>query len=334
MRDLRRLGPRTAPPAAGRGSDGIVRALRSSAAALIALTLSGCGGAAAHAGDNRIAVAVSVPPQAYFVERIGGAHVRIEVMIPPGYSHVDYPLSPRQVVALSQAQLYIAVGHPAFEFETVRLFPFLSSLPGLHVINMSAGLESLPDWSYGADADGESPSGHEMGDPHVWVAPQTVAVAARNIARALEQADPAHAAEFRANLESFESDIAKLDREIRSRLDSVRGGKFMVYHPTWGYFAREYGLEQVSIESEGKEPSAARLMQLVELARRDGVRAVFVQAGFPRKSAWVIADAVGGTVGVADPQDRDWLRNLRRVARELQRALAPAPGRVGVPHAA
>jgi len=304
------------------------RAGLAAATALLVLSAAcamGCAAGRARGGPERIAIAVSVPPQAYFVERIGGKRVRIEVMIPPGYSHVDYPLSPRQVLALSQARLYIAVGHPAFEFETQRLFPFLSSLPHLKVINMSRGLESLPDWSYGADADGNSPSGHEMGDPHVWVAPQTVAVAARNIAQALEEADPQHAGEYRANLAAFESDVAALDREIRSRLAPVRGGRFMVYHPTWGYFAREYGLEQVAIESEGKEPSAARLMQLVELAKRSGVRAVFVQAGFPRKSALVIADAVGGTVAVADPQDRDWLRNLRRVAREFQRALGPAP---------
>jgi len=245
-------------------------------------------------------------------------------MVPPGYSHVDYPLSPRQIVALSQARLYIAVGHPAFELETVRLFPFFASLPKLQVVNMSAGLESLPGWVHGGAA-GESPSGHDEGDPHVWVAPQTVAVAARNIERALAALDPPHAAEYRANLRAFEGDIARLDREIRARLAPVRGGKFMVYHPTWGYFAREYGLQEIAIENEGKEPSAARLMQLVEMARRDGVRAVFVQGGFPRKSALVIADAVGGRVAIADPQDRDWLGNLRRVAAEFQRALSPVP---------
>lgn len=245
-------------------------------------------------------------------------------MIPPGYSHVDYPLSPRQIVALSEARLYIAVGHPAFEFETVRLFPFFDSLPRLQVVNMSEGLESLPGWHHGGAAS-ESPSGHDEGDPHVWVAPQTVEIAARNIARALIRIDPRHAAEYRANLRAFEGDVALLDREIRARLARVRGGRFMVYHPTWGYFAREYGLQEIAIENEGKEPSAARLIQLVELARRDGVRAVFVQGGFPRKSALVIADAVGGRVGLADPQDRDWLGNLRRVAAEFERALTPDP---------
>jgi zinc transport system substrate-binding protein len=95
----------------------------------------------------------------------------------------------------------------------------------------------------------------------------------------------------------------------------------MVYHPTWGYFAHEYGLQQVAIEGEGKEPSARRLIGLIDEARRDGIKVVFVQRGFPRKSAQVIADAVGGSVVIADPQERDWLGNLRRVTRELSEAL-------------
>ncbi len=164
--------------------------------------------------------------------------------------------------------------------------------------------------------------GHEIGDPHVWVAPETVAVAARNIARGLSEIDPAHAGEYRKNLQQFLAEIDSLDREIRSRL-TRRGGPrgFMVYHPSWGYFARQYGLEQIAIEAEGKEPSAARMIELIERARRGQVNVIFVQGGFPRKSAQVIADAVGGRVVAADPQERDWAGNLRRVSAALEEAL-------------
>jgi len=266
-------------------------------------------------------VAVSVPPQGDFVARIGGDRVQVDVMIPPGYSHVDYPLTPRQIVALSRARLYVAVGHPAFEFERVQLFPFLKTLPGLQVVNMSEGMPLLAGEGEGADEDGHGDSAGADGDPHVWVAPVTVAVAVRNIAAVLERIDPAHAAEYRANLARFEADVAALDREIRAELGPFRGSRFMVYHPTWGYFAHQYGLQQVAIEGEGKEPSARRLIQLIDQARREGVKVVFVQRGFPRKSAQVIADAVGGRVVIADPQERDWLDNLRRVTRELSEAL-------------
>lgn len=282
------------------------------------LALAACRPPAAP-DDGRLRVAVSVPPQAYFVERIGGSHVDVQVMIPPGYSHAEYPLTPGKVQALSRARLYVKVGHPAFEFERDQIDPALASLPGIRVVDMSRGMRLLDDET--GEGHGH---GHEGGDPHVWVAPGTVAVAARNIAAALEQADPAHAAQFRANLRAFEADVAALDREIRARLAGREGAEFMVYHPTWGYFAHEYGLEQVAIEAEGKEPSAARLIKLIDHARRDHVRVVFVQAGFPRKSAQVIADAVGARVLVADPQERDWLANLRRVTRELEEALPRA----------
>ena len=283
------------------------------------LALAACRPAARAAETDRIPVAVSVPPQAYFVERIGGRRVAVEVMIPPGYSHVDYSLTPRQIVALSRARLYVAVGHPAFEIERARIAPLLMELPGVEAVDMSRGMRLMEGEAEGNEGHGGH--GHPGGDPHVWVAPESVAVAARNIAAALARIDPAHAEEYRANLRRFEDDIAALDREIRARLGPGRGGAFMVYHPTWGYFAREYGLRQVAIEAEGKEPSAVRLIQLIDEARRERVKVIFVQSGFPRKSAQVIADAIGGRVLVADPQERDWLGNLRRVTVELSGAL-------------
>lgn len=284
---------------------------------MVLICLAACRPAVPPASSGRLRVAVSVPPQAYFVERIGGPHVEVVTLIPPGYSHVDYPLTPRQLVALSRARLYVAVGHPAFEFERARIYPLLPDLPELQVVDMSKGMRILEGEGEGSEHGHE----HEGGDPHVWVAPDTVAVAARNIAAALAEADPAHAAEYRANLARFEKEIEDLDRSIRAQLGAERGEAFMVFHPTWGYFAHEYGLRQVAIEAEGKEPSAQRLIQLIDRARRDRVKVIFVQAGFPRKSAQIVADAVGARVLVADPQEHDWLENLRRVTHELSEAL-------------
>lgn len=282
-----------------------------------ALTLAACRAAGPAAHDpldgGRIAVAVSVPPQAYFVEKIGGHRVRVEVMIPPGYSHEDYSPSPRQIVALSHARLYIKVGHPAFELETHFIDPFLAGKSGVRVVDMSRGMELIR---------GEASEGGQDGsDPHVWVAPATVRVAARNIGDALAGVDPAHAAEYQANLRAFLAEIDALDREIRVRLGpSGSPRRFLVYHPSWGYFAQEYGLRQIAIEAEGKEPSAKRLIQLIDDARRDDVRLLFVSRGFPRKSAQVIADAAGCTIVTADPQEHDWAANLRRVAAAIGEA--------------
>jgi zinc transport system substrate-binding protein len=289
----------------------------------LVLTLTACRtGSPETAGSGPIQVAVSVAPQAYFVDRIGGRHVRVAVMIPPGYSHVDYPLTPWKVIALQEARLYIKVGHPGFEFESHFLDPYLAERRNLRVVDMSRGMDLIGDEA--GDAADEEGHVHGGGDPHVWVAPESVRVAAGNIAAALIDLDPAHAGEYRENLRRFLADIDRLDREIRTRLAGRQGEAFMVYHPEWGYFAREYGLRQLAIESSGKEPSARRLIQLIEEARREKVKVVFIQGGFPRKSAQVIADAVGARVVTADPQREDWLDNLRRVSAELGEALPRA----------
>ncbi len=287
---------------------------------LLIMGLASCRTVPEPARSGRLKVAVSVPPQAYFVERIGGDLVDVTVMIPPGYSEVDFPLTPRAAMALSGAQLYVAVGHPSFEYERQYIRPFLARSPGIRVVDMSRGVRPLEGGGHGHGHG----NGHGEGDPHVWVAPETVRVAARNIAQALAEADPAHASTYRANLQGFLAEIDRLDRDLRTLLSGRGHRKFMVYHPSWGYFAREYGLEQIAIEAEGKEPSAARLIHLIDHARHDGVKILFVQGGFPRKSAQVIADEVGGRLVLADPLERDWTANLRRVAAALHEAFSHA----------
>lgn len=270
--------------------------------ALFLLLLTGCA-VPEEAGD-RIRVAVSVAPQAEIVRRIGGGRVAVDSLVAPGASDEDLSLSPRKAMALEDTDLYVKVGHPAFSIEARYIDPFLGRHPGIRVVDMSRGMDLIT----------EDDHGHEGGDPHVWVAPQTVAIAARNIAAALSELDPGHAPEYRANLERFLKDVDRLDREIRARLDGGRRA-FLVYHPSWGYFARQYGLEQIAIEAEGKEPGAVRLIGVIEQARREGAEVVLVP--YPRESAQVLAEAIGGRTVTADPQSADWEATLLRVAESL-----------------
>jgi zinc transport system substrate-binding protein len=304
-------------------------------ALLLASILTSCAvpRPAAPAGADVLPVAVSVPPQAYLVERIGGPRVRVEVMIPPGATESTYSPNPRQMVALSLARLYVRVGHPAFLFEPQSIDPFLAAHPEIRVVDMSRGMDLIttgeaeggpaPRGFFGGGGEEKEESGHAhpAGDPHVWVAPATVRVAARNVERALSDLDPSHAALYRENLGRLLADVDGLDREIRTLLAGASGRSFMVYHPAWGYFAREYGLRQIAVEAGGREPSARQLIALVEEARRQGVRAIFVQRGFARKSAEVIAGEIGGRVVEVDPMDRDWLGGLRAAARAFRGGL-------------
>jgi zinc transport system substrate-binding protein len=261
---------------------------------LFLLLLTGCGSAPEPA--DRLLAAVSVAPQAEIVRRIAGDRVAVETLVAPGASDEDLTLSPRKALALARIRLYVKVGHPAYALEARYVDPFLARHPGIRVVDMSRGMDLDP------------------GDPHVWTAPAALKVAARNVAAALSGIDPPHAAEYRANLERYLADLDRLDREVRARL---AGGQqaFLVYHPSWGYFARQYGLEQIAIEAEGKEPGAASLIGMIERARQRQARVVLVP--WPRESAQVIADEIHGRIVVADPLSPDCEVTLLRVAGAL-----------------
>ncbi len=254
----------------------------------------------------RIAVAVSVAPQAYIVERVGGRRVSVQVMIPPGVAPPGYAPGPRQLASLSDSHLYVLVGHPAFVFEAVHMRPFLDRHPEIRTVRMF-------ETSGGVDP---------VGDPHVWLDPRLVQRAARDIARALGAVQRQYETEFRGNLRDFLDEVEALDLEIQQRFEGLPRRRLLVAHPAWGHFAHHYGLEQVAIESEGKEPVARQLIPLIERERRAGTHIVFVQPGFPRKSAELIAREIGGELVEVDPLAGEWLSNMRHVSVAFARALA------------
>lgn len=270
-----------------------------------------------------VQVAVSVPPQAFLVEQLAGEHARIEVMVPASRSPETYALTPRQIAALEKAQLYVAVGHPAFGFERNHLERLRAQKKALAVVEMAEGVGLLPsaDQHVNPFVGGEGVDT----DAHVWLSPRIMADAARRVTTALQEIDPDHADFFALRLVRFLAAIDQLDREIRTSLEGVGHRRFLVVHPAWGYFAAEYGLEQVAIEHHGKEPGAAHLRAVIDDARRQGTKVIFGQKGFSERSATVIALEIGGEVVTVDPLARDWFANLRRVAAAFGRALGASP---------
>ncbi len=252
------------------------------------------GIAAAH---GRINVSVSVLPQAYFVERIGGTRVNIQVMIPKGASPETYEPTPRQMVMLTDSDIYVKVGAPSFPFETKHFNAILKKNRKIIVVNMSDGVK------------------YRSGDPHVWVAPFTVKIAAENIYKALSKVDPLFKTYYKKNYESFLKDIEKLDGNIKKSLKGKKGYSFMVFHPAWGYFADEYKLNQICVEKDGKAPSASYIRKMIDIARKKNIRAVFVQTGFDKGSADVIAEETGGKIIHIDPLARDWLKNMEKIVK-------------------
>jgi zinc transport system substrate-binding protein len=266
-----------------------------------------------------IPVFVSIVPQKYFVEKVGGSLVTVSIMVPPGANPHLYEPRPSQMAALSKSSIYFAIG---LTFETVWLPKFANLNPRMRIVRTDKGIDKIAMVAHphngGKDLKDDD---HGTLDPHVWVSPPEVEIIARNILNALLEVDPANSLTYKSHYEAFIMEIEKLDKDLKEIFKGNRGLKFMVYHPSWGYFARAYGLEQVPVEVEGKEPKPEQLKTLIEQSRKQGIKVIFVQPQFSTKSAETIAKAIGGQVIFADPLSQDWERNLRDQAEKFRQAL-------------
>jgi zinc transport system substrate-binding protein len=290
---------------------------------------------------DKLPVFVSIVPQKYFVQQIGKNRVDVKVMVQPGASPATYEPKPRQMAALSEAKLYFSIGVP---FENAWLDKIAASNPKMAVVHTDQGIEKIAMARHqhhedhaGKDQDGHhheqeeetaDHDDHEKGhhghaglDPHIWLSPPLVRIQARTITTALQTADPAHRDLYDANLRDFMGRIDQLDHELRDTLAGKSGMSFMVFHPAWGYFAHAYGLKQMPIEAEGKDPKPAQLQALIEHAREKNIRVIFVQPQFSAESAKLIAREIGGQVVPANPLAEDWMANLRLVADKFKTAL-------------
>lgn len=260
-----------------------------------------------------LSVFVSVLPQKTFVEKVGGNHVEVRALVRPGHSPATYDPTPEQISALASARLYVRTGVP---FENAWMERIRSANPSLKVLDARDGID-MRTFAHGEHGHGDGESSELEQDPHIWTSPPLVARMAGNIRDALTELDPEHGEDYSRNHDAFAGELAALDGEIRTLLAAAKSRWFMVYHPAWGYFADTYGLTQVPIENEGKEPGARRIAGLIDQARREGVRVIFVQPQFNRKSAQQIAHAIGGRVVAIDPLSPDYVDNLREVARQI-----------------
>ncbi|MEE4113921.1 MAG: zinc ABC transporter substrate-binding protein [Desulfobacteraceae bacterium] len=278
------------------------------------------------AAENRLPVFVSILPQQYFVQQIGGDHVDVQVMVSPGASPATYEPRPRQMTALADARLYFAIG---VAFETVWLDKIMAANPTMTLVRTDAGIQKIPmaTHHHGEEAHHEGEENHGESshdgilDPHIWLSPPLVRQQAGTILTALTAADPSRSKDYASNYRRFVAAIDDLDRDLKTLFSGQEGLPFMVFHPAWGYFAQAYGLEQVPIEIEGKDPKPAQLQVMIENARTEGIRVVFVQPQFSVKRAELVAREIGGQVAVADPLALDWLTNLRAVADKFKAAL-------------
>ncbi len=268
-------------------------------------------------------VAVSIPPLAYFVETIGGEHVSVQVMVPPDAEPVTYEPTPRQMGSLSQAKLYFAIGVP---FEKGWLPRFRAANPDMTVIDTVVRIQRRamsPEHGHGHSHDHDHGDGSDALDPHVWLSPPLVRLQAEEIRDALIAADPAHTSDYHRGFRHLFDEINNLDHDILDALADIPASsrRFLVFHPAFGYFAASYGLEQMAIEVEGKEPGPRELARIIDQARQDNIRVVFIEPQFAQVAARTIAREIGGEVILLDPLARDWPAGMRAIATTLANTL-------------
>jgi len=277
------------------------------------LLATACGNST-RTGATRTA-AVSIPPQAWLVERIGGGQWQPLVLVSPGDSPATYQPTDIQISHIMQAEVYFRIGVP---FEEGPWYDAITSRKGPEVVDLRDGIPLR-------QMEGHDEHGHEEhaggADPHIWLSPALLRVQAASVAAALERLDPDGASAYRENLDGVLAELDETDAYIRQRLDGLQGRCFFIFHPSWGYFADAYGLRQIAVEIEGKEPSDADITSLKEIAAREGARVLFVQPQIGGPLVSILAEAIGARLQVLDPLSPDLIGSIRRAADLFAEAL-------------
>lgn len=279
----------------------------------LAVIMSGCTSTpvSSPSQDNgKLKIAVSILPQASFVQAVGGDLVDVVTMVPPGGNPENYSPTPQQMEQFSQAQIYFAIGVPT---EQANILPKIKDLnPAVLLVDLPAEVDEVyPPRLF---ASGER-------DPHMWLSPKRVKEIIRITARELGQADPAHRDIYTANAENYNSQLDKLDQDIRSALTGLSSNTFIVYHPAFGYFADDYSLKMVALEEEGKEATAVDLQKAIDLAKKENIKVVFYQAEMDSKQARTLAAEIGGQTEMIAPLDPDYINNLEKIAQTFARVM-------------
>ena len=261
-------------------------------------------------------VFVSIGPQLESVKFIGGDLVVVEALVPPGVSPETYVPPPRSIAALAKASFLLTIGVP---FENALLPKVRGAFPKLAIIDGRAGMELMPMEEGLHDHDHGHGHGHKHGDfdPHVWLLLGNMKVHARTVARTLSERLPAHRAEIAKRAEAYIASLEKLDEEFRRQLAPLKGRTAMVFHPAFGYFLKHYGLRQLAVEMDGREPTGRYLGELLRVAKESRVSCIFVQPQFNGKTVQVVAREIGGAVVEVDPLPMEYSSGMRQLCRQF-----------------
>lgn len=275
---------------------------------LIGILLSACS-SGTHKSKDKI-VFVSILPLKYFADKIVGNSYKVEVTVPPGVGPETYSPTPKQMILLGEASAYFSIGF--LGFEQALLENFRSTNPQLQLFQTSKGIDLIRSEEKHEDHE------HVQGvDPHIWSSPKTAGQVAKNICDGMIQVDPENGQLYRKNLDLLLKEIEKVDSTVTSLVTKTSAKKFIIFHPALGYFARDYGLEQLSIEFEGKVPSPKHLQTIIDAAKTGNIKFVLIQKEFDKENAEIIAKETGCKIIQIDPLDYNWPDQMIGIAEKL-----------------
>lgn len=281
-------------------------------------------------GYAAMEVFVSIPPQKWLVEAVGREQVEASILVRAGRDPHTFEPSPRQVAALARAKIWFTMG---MEFEQQLVRRVREAAPELVIVDMSQRVAKMPmtesdahheeDEHHDGDQHHDDEHHHELEglDPHVWLSPKNLQLMSETVAGTMAAADRANAESYVRNQVATQQLLAELDQQLARQLGPLKGSSFFVFHPTFGYFARDYGLVQVPVEVGGKSPGPRQIAGLIGRAKEAGVKVIFVQPEFDTKSAGAVAAAIDGEVVPLDALAEDVPGNLRIMATKIEAAL-------------
>lgn len=278
---------------------------------LVVLSVTSCS--PHHQDTEKLNVFVSILPQKFFVEQIAKDNVSIHVMILPGHSPVIFESTPSQMKEISRADIFFRIGLP---FEDAWLKKLQSINPDLEIIDTREGITLR-----NMDSFDKHHEHSRQKDPHIWLSPKLVKIQSRTICNALQKYDPNNREFYEQNLLKFMVALDSLQKDIQTQLDSLDTRSFLVFHPSWGYFADEFELKQIPIEIEGKSPSPKQMTHILEIVKKEQIDVVFVQKQFSSAAAKAIADAIDGQIIQIDPLAENYLKNMHEIVRIFKSVL-------------
>lgn len=286
-------------------------------ALVLILTLYSC-----NMGDraNTNTLTVTIEPQRYFLEQIVGDMFEVNTLVPPGSSPETYEPSPMAMINLGNSRAYFKVGF--LGYENAWSGKLAKNNPNVVVVDCSDGVDLMygTHGPHGHDDDDDH-AHHDHGpdapDPHIWSSPKNALKMSQNMLDAMLKLDPDNAEYYKTNFETLAENIANTDLLIRDKIKDIKSRSFIIYHPALSYFARDFDLEQHSIEFEGKNPSPAQVKELVDLAKSEAITVVLIQQEFDVKNTQVIASELGTKPHVINPLAYDWKEEMLSLAKIL-----------------